>query len=232
MPRGATLTRVDGDQFRDRWRGVAAWLDASPAEVAGLVVLVTGAVAVVGMLWWTGRPQPVTPSPPVLAGDASPSPGTAQPGGPDRATVHVAGAVARPGLVEVAVGDRVADAIAAAGGLLLDADPSALNLAREVVDGERLDVPRAGDTITGGPDGAGAAGSGSPGGAVRADGTLDLNRASATELEELPGVGPVLAGRILDWRDANGPFTEVGQLREVSGIGEKTFQSLAPLVAV
>lgn len=223
---------MDGDQFRDRWRGVAAWLDASSAEVAGLVVLVTGAVAVVGVLWWTGRPQPVTPSPPVLTGSSSPSPGATATATPEHTTVHVAGAVLRPGLVEVAAGGRVADAIAAAGGLLLDADPSALNLAREVVDGERLDVPRTGDAVTATPADPGGAVSSAPGGAVRADGTLDLNRATATELEELPGVGPVLAGRILDWREASGPFTEVGQLREVAGIGEKTFQSLAPLVAV
>ena len=142
-------------------------------------------------------------------------------------TVHVAGAVGTPGLVRLPVGARVADAVDAAGGLLLDADPGPLNLARTVADGERIDVPRVGEVALGqGPGGADGDGG------VRSDGLVDLNRATPSQLEELPGVGPVLASRIVAFRDANGPFTEVGQLREVSGIGEKTFQSLAPLVAV
>lgn len=225
---------MDSDAFRDRCRGVAAWLDASPAEVAGLAVLLAGAVAVVGVLWWTGRPVPV-PVPPTLAPDVEVGSGAAgeEPPGGDTVTVHVAGAVGRPGLVRLDAGARVADAIDAAGGLVLDADPSSLNLARAVTDGERVDVPRVGDVVAGPPsagDGGGA--SAGQGRAVRPDGTLDLNLATADDLEQLPGVGPVLAGRIVDWRQANGPFTGVGQLREVSGIGEKTFQSLAPLVAV
>lgn len=163
-----------------------------------------------------------------MAGDAP----DGAPTGADTVTLHVAGAVARPGLVEVAVGARVADALDAAGGLLLDAEVGTLNLARTVSDGERLDVPRIGEVVpragaVGQPDGSG----GGPG-AMRPDGTLDLNAATAADLEELPGVGPVLAERILAWRDSDGPFTEVGQLREVSGIGEKTFQRLAPLVGV
>ena len=119
-------------------------------------------------------------------------------------------------------------AVEAAGGLLLDADPGPLNLARTVADGERIDVPRVGEPAVGASGGGAVDGDGG----VRADGLVDLNRATPAELEELPGVGPVLASRIIAFRDANGPFTEVGQLREVSGIGEKTFQSLAPLVAV
>lgn len=227
---------MDTDRFRDRWRGVAAWLDASPAEVAGLAVLLVGALAVVGVLWWTGRPVPMVAAP------AGTEPAPQDPGATDRVpgelvgaqtvTLHVAGAVGQPGLVRVPVGARVADAIEAAGGLVLDAETSHLNLAREVVDGERLDVPRVGEAGSDNdPGDAGAPGSGDAG-AVRADGTLDLNRAEADDLEELPGVGPVLAQRILEWREANGPFTEVGQLRDVAGIGEKTFQSLAPLVGV
>lgn len=217
---------------------MAAWLDASPAEVAGLAVLVVGALAVVATLWWTGRPVAVeagtvgaaTDAPTVAAG---PQP-VGAPTGADTVTVHVAGAVGRAGLVRLPVGARVADAIDAVGGLQIDADTTRLNLAREVVDGERLDVPRVGEVLAG-PGGEGAAVPATEdgaGGAVRPDGTLDLNLADTDDLEELPGVGPVLAGRILEWRDTHGAFTEVGQLREVPGIGEKTFQSLAPLVAV
>lgn len=228
---------MDTDRFRDRWRGVAAWLDASPAEVAGLAVLLAGAVAVVGVLWWTGRPVPVGPTPPVVSDPTPQEPRhddepTGSLTGAESLTVHVAGAVGRPGLVRVPVGARVADAIEAAGGVVLDAETSGLNLAREVVDGERLDVPRLGEVVADDPVDGITQESGEGGGAVRADGTLDLNRADGDDLEQLPGVGPVLSQRILEWREANGPFTEVGQLRDVAGIGEKTFQSLAPLVGV
>lgn len=223
---------MDRADARDRLRGLAAWLDASPAEVVGLAVLLLGAVAVVGTLWWTGRPVPVTMPGPV-PGDGQPTAtdgGPAAPTGAHRVTVHVAGAVARPGLVSLPVGARVADAVDGAGGLLLDADASSLNLARTVADGERLDVARVGDL--GADGGLGSSREAADAGARRSDGTLDLNRASAAELQELPGIGPVLAERIVAWRDANGPFTEVGQLREVSGIGERTFQSLSGQVGV
>lgn len=230
---------MDTHGFRERWRGVAAWLDASPTEVAGLAVLLAGAMAVVGVLWWTGRPGPVAPPAPPAAGHGPEAPGSEDepagaPVGAGTLTVHVAGAVGQPGLVRVPVGARVADVIEAAGGLVLDAEVGGLNLAREVADGERLDVPTVGEAMA---DANPAEGGAPPvgeedTGAIRGDGTLDLNRAEADDLEELPGVGPVLAQRILEWRDANGPFTEVGQLRDVAGIGEKTFQSLAPLVGV
>lgn len=221
---------MDSDLLRDRWRGVASWLDASPAEVAGLAVLLAGAVAVVGVLWWTGRPAPAAPGGPVLSGQ--PDGGDADGGvTAEGVTVHVAGAVTRPGLVRLPRQSRVADAIAAAGGLVLDADPASLNLARTITDGERLDVPRVGDPAAAAPGPEGQGGQGASR-AVRPDGTLDLNLATATDLEQLPGLGPVLAARVVQWRDANGPFTAAGQLREVAGIGERTFQALAPLVAV
>lgn len=229
---------MDTDGLRDRWRGVAAWLDASPTEVAGLAVLLVGALAVVGVLWWSGRPVPVAPSPPVASDQPPQEPGhDDEPAGSltgaESLTVHVAGAVGQPGLVRLPVGARVADAIEAAGGVVVDAETAGLNLAREVVDGERLDVPRIGEVTAGeAPSEVGTHDGADAGGAVRADGTLDLNRADADDLEQLPGVGPVLSQRILEWREANGPFSEVGQLRDVAGIGEKTFQSLAPLVGV
>lgn len=218
---------MDTARIQDRWRGVAAWLDASASELAGLVVLLLGAVAVLGVLWWGGRPE--APPQPVSGpdrGSESADGGAGALVGGDTVTVHVAGAVGTPGLVELPLGARVADAIAGAGGLVLDADTSSLNLAREVVDGERIDVGRPGQPGTARADDP------SGDGAIGADGVIDLNRATADQLEELPGVGPVLAGRIVDHRDANGPFTEVGQLRDVAGIGEKTFQDLADLVDV
>lgn len=131
-------------------------------------------------------------------------------------TVHVAGEVLRPGLVEVPKGARVADAIAAAGGATPAADLAAVNLAEEVVDGSRLVVPGPG----------GAAGSSGPG-----DGVVHLNGASAEELVDLPGIGPVLAQRIVEHRERVGPFEEVEDLLGVSGIGERLLAGLADLVA-
>lgn len=140
--------------------------------------------------------------------------------------VHVSGAVAEAGVVTLPAGARVADAVAAAGGVVDGAELAAVNLARLLTDGEHVHVPREGeapppsDAAPGGPS-AGADG-----------GTVDLNRAGAAELETLPGIGPALAQRIIAHREQHGPFREVGQLRDVSGIGEKRFQDLAPLVTV
>ena len=180
---------MHSDPLRHRWHRLAGWLDASPAEVAGLAVLVVGAGAVVALLWWTGRPLPVpaTPSDPaaVTPGAAGPDAPATDLAGGDTVTVHVAGAVATPGLVRLPVGARVADAVDQAGGLLLDADPVGLNLARPLVDGERVDVPRLGDAVTG-PSG----GSGTPTPAADAGGRVDLNRATAADLRSCPASGP------------------------------------------
>lgn len=208
--------------LRDRFHHAAAWLEASPAEMAGLLSLLLGGVALTLYVVLVPRG---------LAGDAgvrtgAPSEPAAVPSLAGEVTVHVVGAVAQPGLVVVPLGSRVADALAGAGGATPDAELGALNLARTVTDGEQIIVPRIGDAPPVGTEGTTGSG------AWRADGKLDLNTATAAEFEELPGVGPVLAGRIVDWREQHGPFVEVGQLREVSGIGEKTFQSLSELVAV
>jgi competence protein ComEA len=159
----------------------------------------------------------------------------AAPSANDRAAllVHVLGAVVRPGLVELAADARVIDAVSAAGGLTGDADVSGVNLARPVADGEQLVVPVVGQLP---PPGAAAgpgsnAGGASPPGAA-SDGLIHLNSAGLAELDSLPRIGPALAQRILDWRDANGPFTGVEQLREVAGIGDATFAGLVDLVAL
>ncbi len=134
--------------------------------------------------------------------------------------VHVAGAVRQPGLVQLAQGARVVDAIAAAGGLAEDAAADAVNLARPVADGEQLVVPVVGEEP--------AAGAVAPG--VSGDGRVRLGTADAATLETLPGIGPALAQRIIDWRTANGGFSDVEQLREVAGIGEVTLGRLRDLV--
>ncbi|GLI29046.1 hypothetical protein ARHIZOSPH14_32880 [Agromyces rhizosphaerae] len=132
--------------------------------------------------------------------------------------VHVAGAVRRPGLVQLAQGARVVDAIAAAGGLAEDAAADAVNLARPVADGEQLVVPVVGEAADAAPPG------------VSGDGRVRLSTADQATLETLPGIGPALAQRIIDWRAANGGFSDVEQLREVAGIGEVTLGRLRELV--
>ncbi|TFC45876.1 helix-hairpin-helix domain-containing protein [Cryobacterium sp. TMT1-21] len=145
--------------------------------------------------------------------------------------VHVLGAVQRPGLYELSVGARVMDAVAAAGGLTETADPAGANLARRVADGEQLYLPQLGETPPRSPAG-GAAGGGAGGGTGAATVPVNLNTATLAELDTLPRIGPAMAQRILDYRDANGPFASVDDLRNVTGIGDKTFEGLAALITV
>ncbi|PYY34231.1 ComEA family DNA-binding protein [Curtobacterium sp. MCJR17_055] len=154
------------------------------------------------------------------------------------AVVYVVGAVAHPGVVRVAASDRVADALDAAGGAAADADLTRLNLARPVVDGERLYVPRVGETevpaeLPAGGGGGGATGTGAGvDGGPSADAVVDLNTADATTLETLPGIGPAMAQRILTWREEHGGFQAVEDLLEVSGIGDARFAELRDRVRV
>ena len=140
--------------------------------------------------------------------------------------MHVAGRVRRPGLVRLPAGSRVHDAIRAAGGVTAGADLDAVNLARKLTDGEQVRVPGPGDPAPT-PD-AGAT-PGSPGATPSAP--LDLNTATLEQLDALPGVGEVTAGRILAYRSAH-PFTTVDQLLEVPGIGQRRFDQLKDLVTV
>lgn len=154
---------------------------------------------------------------------------------PSSLLVHVVGQVEHPGVVTVRTGARVRDALEAAGGALKGADLTRLNLARPVTDGEQVVVPKPGEEITQAPAPPPAAqGSAPASGAagVPPTGTVNLNQADQSVLEELPGVGPVLAGRIVQWRTENGPFTVVDELSEVSGIGEKMLAQLRPHVTV
>jgi competence protein ComEA len=129
----------------------------------------------------------------------------------------------------------VADAVAAAGGARSGADLAGLNLARLVVDGEQLHVPKPGEVVApppGGTGSSGGSGSGGGGGSGGGDGTVSLNTADLAALDSLPGVGPVLAQRILDWRSEHGRFTSVDELGEVSGIGDKLLGRLRPQVSL
>ena len=195
-------------------------------------MLLGALLLVVGYWWWQGRARPVVTVPdPVTTVSA---PASSVPLG--EVTVHVRGRIARPGVVTLPAGSRVVDAIEAAGGVKAGASIGALNLARLLVDGEQVAVGVRGEK--GDPSGIPAGGtdagsSGAPEGGPSGGGALlDLNAATASELEELPGIGPVLAERIVQWREDNGRFTDVEVLGEVSGIGDALMAQLRPLVRV
>jgi competence protein ComEA len=182
---------------------VEAVIVERPRWIAAGLVLAAAAAA---GLWYAGR----APAPPPVAVD----PGG---GGGRVITVHVAGAVRSPGVVEVAADSRVGNAIAAAGGALPEADLTRVNLAAPLSDGQQLVVP----TISAeGPS------------AATADGKVRINVAGVTELEGLPGVGPVLAARIVAYREENGPFAAVEDLLDVPGIGEAKLAALREAVLV
>jgi competence protein ComEA len=141
--------------------------------------------------------------------------------------VAVGGKVRKPGLVRLPPGARVADALDAAGGPQPGVDVAMLNLARKVVDGELIMVgvtPSPGAATPAGPAATGAAGA--------AGGLVNLNTATLADLDTLPGVGPVLAQRILDAREAQGGFKAVSDLRKVDGIGDARYEQLKDLVTV
>jgi len=217
----------------------------APSAAAGGLVVVAGVVVLLVLGLGGGGGAVATPSPGVavpLRGSASPVETSAPtPSAPAEVVVDVTGQVARPGLVRLGAGARVDDALRAAGGPLDGADLRRVNLARVLVDGEQLVVPAPGEAVPEPPAAASAApaapaaaagGTGAPvaGGSAAPGGRLDLNTATAADLDALPGVGPVLAQRILDRRAAQGPYTSVDELAEVQGIGPTTLARLAPLL--
>ncbi len=195
------------------------------AAVAAVVILIAAVLA------WRSRPQidPVAPPPLGAVQSESGDEPSAAVRGPSSAAsevvVAVGGKVRRPGLVRLAPGARVADALTAAGGADPGVDVAVLNLARKVIDGELIMVgvtPPPGVVQPSGPAASGP-GAGTP---------LNLNTATLADLDQLPGVGPVLAQRILDARDAQGGFRAVGDLRKVDGIGDARYDQLKDLVTV
>jgi competence protein ComEA len=192
------------------------------AAVVALLVVAVATAAVVALLTLRARPAEVAA--PAVVSSGAPLPGgraTATPTPSGDVVVSVAGAVARPGLVRLPAGSRVDDAVRAAGGLAPGASFGLLNLARRLVDGEQVLVGVAAP--------AAAAGAGSP---AQPGAAVDLNAATVEQLDGLPGVGPVLAQHIVDWRTEHGRFASVDQLREVSGIGESKYAALKNKVTV
>ncbi|ASO19197.1 competence protein ComEA [Actinoalloteichus hoggarensis] len=212
----------------------------SGALAVGLVAVIAVAVVLVGLLWRPTSSEERLPALPLASvddatdGGASPQAAaisTSATPEPAELVVSVVGRVGVPGLVTLTAPARVADAIEAAGGAHPDADLDTVNLARSLADGEQIhvDAPL--------PPGAGADG-GVIGGAVSGGAAqvsagaapLDLNTASAAQLDTLPGVGPVTAQAIIDWRAAHGGFSSVEDLRDVDGIGPTRYERLKDLV--
>lgn len=201
--------------FRDR-------LDLlSRGEIAGLAIVLVAMLGGAGLWYVRSLPKPVT--------IAEVSPSTAEPlvsptPTPAAIIVDVAGAVRRPGVYEFAEGERVIDAIERAGGALPKADLSLLNLAAPLADGTQILVPKAGPPAATGSSILPVEGSTS--------GLININTATATELEALSGIGEVLAATIVEYRTTNGPFTAIDELLDVSGIGPATLEEIRDQITV
>lgn len=208
----------------------AARLRATPERSNVRVLALIGVVAalVAAGYLWLARPRPHEPVAPAASATLtgprptrSASPVTASP----LVVVHVLGKVEHPGVITLPSGSRVAEAIKAAGGVREGAKTGPLNLARKVVDGEQIPV--------GVPRPTPPPGAPPPPGASAAPGApLNLNTATPDQLDDLPGVGPVLAERIVDYRTQHGGFRSIEQLQDVSGIGARRYADLKPLVRV
>ncbi|MFF1554425.1 helix-hairpin-helix domain-containing protein [Rhodococcus erythropolis] len=239
------------DRLPERWRGTrwrpsrsATWVLAIVAALATAIGLFT--------VWWDSpslQAVPPLPSPQnvtaqnvtaqnVTAGDgesAGPVPTAVvaeQP--PEALVVSVVGLVRTPGLVNLHSGSRIADALAAAGGVLDGAETVGLNLAQKLADGDQIVVGAADQSGGVSASSSTTAGGTSPAAAGESGGAglVNLNTATEAELDGLPGVGPVTAAAIISWRTSNGKFTDVEQLGEVDGIGPARLAKLRVLVSV
>ena len=248
LPPADPPVRPAARSWRDALPGLPMpTLPAVPARVlagaaAAASVAVATVVAVVALRGAPASPPPLVlpralsgsnPAARVDATDATDATddaaGTTSASVGNAAYVHAAGAVARPGVYRVRAGGRVADLLDAAGGPAPDADLDQVNLAAKVADGERVYVPRRGESPPP-PAASGAGGtSGTPGPAA---GPVNLNTATLEQLDALPGVGPATAQAILDYRKAQGRFRRVDELLEVRGIGEAKLAALRPRVRV
>ncbi|MFE3590900.1 helix-hairpin-helix domain-containing protein [Streptomyces niveus] len=205
-----------------------------PRTLAALVMVLVVAAVLAAQHFWSGRPQPVRAPETVheavaateQARDSAPSPGAAPSASTSvskRVVVDVSGKVRSPGVRRLPAGSRVTDALRAAGGVEPGADLTGLNRARVLMDGEQV--------VVGGPQPPGQAAAAPGTGAAGPEGApVSLSTATVEQLDNLPGVGPVLARHIIDYRTQHGGFSSVGQLREVNGIGERRFADIEPHV--
>jgi len=216
-----------------------AWLDWVGLSRV-LLTAIAVAVVVFGAVWLLRAPAPTTEAGlPFATTPALPPPDATTPRPassvavvttqtqPIALVVHVAGAVVAPGVYELSPPARVADAVAAAGGPSLDGDLDGINMAAALADGQRVYVPATGEVDPASvPSGGGGAAEAQAPGATVAPGPIDLNTATAGELEQLPGVGPATAAAIIDDRERNGPFASVDDLDRVPGIGPAKLEAI------
>lgn len=213
---------------------------ADRQSVLAFVVTAVVAAVIASAVTWFSRPTSEPVAPPALSttsqpptSNIAPTPSDTSPGSATTLVVSVIGHVAKPGLVTLPEGSRVADAIAACGGASPEADLTTVNLARLLTDGEQIAVG-----VPGGEDSGNT--SGTPGGAAQTGGTaqkgagtkVNINTASAEDFDSLPGIGPVIATRIVDFRTKNGKFKSVDDLSNVSGIGPSIMGNIKDLVTV
>jgi len=172
-------------------------------------------------------PQPTATVPATMAAQPSPTAGPVH--------VYVSGAVNVPAVYELPPGSLIDDAVRAAGGFAADADPAAVNLAQTVSDGMQIHVPTQGEKPTPPPVSQPAVNAPTPPsrmGGVTVGGLIDINTASQTDLEMLPGIGPSTAANIIAHREANGPFAAIEAIMDVPGIGEGKFEAIRDLITV
>ena len=219
-------------------RAWVQWVGAARVVASAIVVL-----AVMAGAYWLVKPPPATTEsklPYASSSPSSPSSPSSVPvgaatsvlptttGGPELLVVHVAGAVQAPGVYRLLAGTRVVDAVEAAGGVAADSNADGINLAAALTDGERVYVPRIGEV----PPVVAASGASGPGSGDAPSGPVNLNTATADDLDTLPGVGPATSAAILAHRDQHGPFASVDDLGEVRGIGPAKLDALRGLVTV
>jgi competence protein ComEA len=210
VPRPSAVSRLA------TWLFVRCGVELKTVAALGMVLLAAAGFAV--HHFWTGRPHTVAVPPATRAAVPRPSPGPPPAvAAKARLVVDIAGKVRNPGLRKLPSGSRVADALRAAGGAVPGADTSALNLARLLADGEQILVGAPAPL----PSGTSPSGPSAP---------VSLGTATLDQLETLPGVGPVLAQHILDYRARHGGFASIDQLNDVTGIGDRRFADLKPLV--
>jgi len=179
------------------------------------------------------RPEPIAIIVPTAPPTAAPTP-------PEQAPplqVHVTGAVVRSGVYRLPPGSRLVHAVEAAGGMAPDADEERINLADYLVDGQQVYVPRRGTPAPPSPTsavlpGAAPENARASGVEISVSGLVNINTASAAELETLPGIGPALAQRIIEYRETNGGFGDPAEIVQVRGIGEATYAKLADRITV
>jgi len=190
-----------------------------PREAGAMAVLGMLLVVGAGLAYLRARPAAALPPP---SGAASTASAAATSSAANSIVVDVVGAVRKPGVYDLPAGARVIDAVRAAGGFLPEAEPQAINLARPLVDGEQIVVLKKGE--------APAVATG--GSAQQPGGKLNINNATESDFDGLPGIGPVLAQKIVAYREQHGPFHSIQDLMKVSGVGPKKFETLQALITV